>query len=390
MKCIVSGNNVKVIGRTMHCLSKIGDDIYLDPGGEGLALIAFNTSKSAYLRYFFSDNFFESYNSGGKMSKDCVSVKGILMAFRSLFVLEKTVESCRMEMLQNDLKITLFCKHSVKKSYVLPFIDYEPLNTQVELFGQSNQFLVKSKTFSEAVINFLTNQEEVTMYVDESRFMMKNFNDVNEKMIKKLKNKTKIESNSVYTELTLKPDEFEEYSIDNASELTFCLRELRPFIGFAESLACLVSVKFESGGSPIMFEIDGNPSFKSKMVLSTSKHSLRSDYDDPRASQRSIDTLTDQRSQLVSNDSISMKRKTSTPFMNTPLENTSKCTPLSHLNISGINNDDPPISESPPSKKIKYFFKRCFNKTFNPSNITGAQVVLAPDSDDENELDINS
>ncbi|CAB4058044.1 RAD9A [Lepeophtheirus salmonis] len=207
------------------------------------------------------------------------------------------------------------------------------------------------------------------MYVDESRFMMKNFNDVNEKMIKKLKNKTKIESNSVYTELTLKPDEFEEYSIDNASELTFCLRELRPFIGFAESLACLVSVKFESGGSPII---------------------LRSDYDDPRASQRSIDTLTDQRSQLVSNDSISMKRKTSTPFMNTPLENTSKCTPLSHLNISGINNDDPPISESPPSKKIKYFFKRCFNKTFNPSNITGAQVVLAPDSDDENELDINS
>ena len=38
---------------------------------------------------------------------------------------------------------------------------------------------------------------------------------------------------------------------------------------------------------------------------------------------------------------------------------------------------------TPPSKRAKYLFKRCFDATFNPAAVTGAQRVLAPDSDDD-------
>ena len=42
-------------------------------------------------------------------------------------------------------------------------------------------------------------------------------------------------------------------------------------------------------------------------------------------------------------------------------------------------------SLTPPSKRAKYVFKRCFEATFVPQNIAGAHKILAPDSDEENE-----
>ena len=42
------------------------------------------------------------------------------------------------------------------------------------------------------------------------------------------------------------------------------------------------------------------------------------------------------------------------------------------------------IEGTPPSaKRARFFFQRCFDATFNPSRITGAEKILAPDSDEE-------
>ena len=38
---------------------------------------------------------------------------------------------------------------------------------------------------------------------------------------------------------------------------------------------------------------------------------------------------------------------------------------------------------TPPSKRAKLYFQPCFDATFNPSRISGAERVLAPDSDEE-------
>jgi hypothetical protein len=41
------------------------------------------------------------------------------------------------------------------------------------------------------------------------------------------------------------------------------------------------------------------------------------------------------------------------------------------------------IDGTPPSKRAKFFFQRCFDATFNPNRISGAEKVLAPDSDED-------
>ena len=41
------------------------------------------------------------------------------------------------------------------------------------------------------------------------------------------------------------------------------------------------------------------------------------------------------------------------------------------------------IDGTPPSKRAKFFFQRCFDSTFNPNRISGTEKVLAPDTDED-------
>lgn len=36
MKCLVTGGNVKVLGKAVHSLSRIGDELYLEPLEDGV------------------------------------------------------------------------------------------------------------------------------------------------------------------------------------------------------------------------------------------------------------------------------------------------------------------------------------------------------------------
>lgn len=45
-----------------------------------------------------------------------------------------------------------------------------------------------------------------------------------------------------------RPDEFENYKITENTTITFCMRELRAILHFAESLNISVSANFETGG----------------------------------------------------------------------------------------------------------------------------------------------
>lgn len=51
-----------VIARAIHSLAKIGEDLYLDPNEEGLAIRAANSGKSAFVSYFFKASFFSAYS----------------------------------------------------------------------------------------------------------------------------------------------------------------------------------------------------------------------------------------------------------------------------------------------------------------------------------------
>ena len=45
MKFVVSGFNVKLMGKAIHCLAKIGDEVYMEPSKDSLALRTVNSSR---------------------------------------------------------------------------------------------------------------------------------------------------------------------------------------------------------------------------------------------------------------------------------------------------------------------------------------------------------
>ena len=45
MLFVVPGCNVKLFGKAVHCLAKIGDEIYIEPTGGSLAVRTVNSSR---------------------------------------------------------------------------------------------------------------------------------------------------------------------------------------------------------------------------------------------------------------------------------------------------------------------------------------------------------
>ena len=75
------------------------------------------------------------------------------------------------------------------------------------------------------------------MSVDETKFTLKNFFE-NEEDAKK----------TVHTELNMTSAEFDFFDVGQKSSVTFCLKELRAFLGFADAYSLPVSVCFDVGG----------------------------------------------------------------------------------------------------------------------------------------------
>ena len=112
----------------------------------------------------------------------------------------------------------------------------------------------------EANGNFLLNQEEVTMTVRNDSFKLKNYIDVVDEKRKK---------HEVQTELSMQPGEFEMYDISQEVSVTFCLKEFRSLLTFAEYSQLPILCSFSVGGSPLILTVSQAEVLTCTYVLAT-------------------------------------------------------------------------------------------------------------------------
>lgn len=99
-------------------------------------------------------------------------------------MLEKSAEAATLEILedQSTIVIELTCRAAVQKTFTTRFLETERLKAQCFPSGgdgsAGNRFCVHSRVLTEAVLNFLLNQEEVTMIAGPRNFTIKNYVDV--------------------------------------------------------------------------------------------------------------------------------------------------------------------------------------------------------------------
>ncbi|KAK7922084.1 hypothetical protein WMY93_008986 [Mugilogobius chulae] len=255
MDCVVTGGNVKVLAKAVHSLSRIGDELYVEPQEDGLALRSVNSSRSAYACFLFSPLFFSRYTTtNGHCFRCKMAIKSVQAVFRSLATLEKNVEKCHMKLdeQKSRLTFTLHCKHGLLKTHNLSFQDSESLQAVFDKDNSANIFRAQPRLLVDTVVHFPSSLEEVTLSVSDDRMWFKNHVEEDAEP-----------SKAMLTELCLSSDEFDQFSVQTQNSITFCLKELRGLLIFAESTGLPISIHFDEPGSPVVLSVtdsilDGN------------------------------------------------------------------------------------------------------------------------------------
>ncbi|XP_078599831.1 cell cycle checkpoint control protein RAD9A-like [Branchiostoma floridae x Branchiostoma japonicum] len=270
MKCIIPGTNIKVFGKAIHSLSKIGEELYLEPLEHGLALRTVNAARSAYGCFIFAPEFFYHYDnsSGGtegemedveETFKCKIQMKSVLAVFRSLSTLERTVDRCKITLDEGPrLVFQLYCKHSITKTYNLTFQECETLQAVFSKDLCPNAITAQAKLLTEVVQNFQLSLEEITLIVSPEKVILKNY-------VESEPDPSKV----LHTQMSLAAEEFDYFQIGVDTELTFCLKELRAILAFAEAAGMPLSLHFETSGKPIVFSLEGDPAFDANFVMAT-------------------------------------------------------------------------------------------------------------------------
>jgi len=453
MKCTILGQHIRQVGKAIQALAKIGEELYLEPKPEGLAFRTMNSSRSAVMTFKFDANFFEYYEeksqddieripatnpemSSQNPSKCRLMMRSILMVFNRLNVLEKTVELCHINVLPSEskVKIQLICKYSVTKLYTFPFIESERLEMYHDVSNEGNSFSCHAKVLNEAVINFLRNQEEVTMITAPDKFVMKNY----------ISSNPKDNHSAVHTELTMYPNEFQTFEVTSECSITYCLKELRAMIALADAFDLPLNATYGTVNEPIYFTVSRADVFEGSLVMATmasedpqdrancsvasslntsqSNSTFRSTEDLLLGHQSRSRPKSSTVSKPPAKPSTSILRRSesssSVQVLNeVPERNENVFQPIltpsqgssvhpypgpggeprtSTLDIAqgsppnfseglhDILDETENLVNSPPAKRAKFFFQRCFEKTIDLRNVESQYKLLAPDSDEEN------
>ncbi|XP_062273066.1 cell cycle checkpoint control protein RAD9B [Scomber scombrus] len=253
MNCVVEGNCVKAFGKAIHALSRIGDELWLDPSVKGLALRSMNSAHSAYACFFFSPLFFQHYSPGsvseqGTETMTCKLVmKSVLSLFRCLASIERTVERCQISVgtPKDRVMIQFFCRHGITKTHNLYFQESEALQAVFASHLCPNVLKAPARLFGDMVMHFPVSQEEITLSMSPLNVSLKNYYEGGDDHMK-----------MICTEMSLHPDEFDYFQFGGDSDITFCLKELRGLLSFAESHSLPVLVHFGTPGKPVCFSVE--------------------------------------------------------------------------------------------------------------------------------------
>ncbi|XP_034739872.1 cell cycle checkpoint control protein RAD9A isoform X2 [Etheostoma cragini] len=175
-----------------------------------------------------------------------MAIKSVQAVFRSLASLEKTVEKCHIELddQNNRLTFTLHCKHGLMKTHNLSFQDSESLQAVFDKDSYANAFRSQPRLLVDTVMHFPPSLEEVTVSVSDERMWVRNHVE-----------EEGDQSKAMLTELCLASDEFDHFAVQAHNSVTFCLKELRGLLVFAESTGLPISMYFDEPGSPVVLSV---------------------------------------------------------------------------------------------------------------------------------------
>ncbi|XP_027010455.1 cell cycle checkpoint control protein RAD9A [Tachysurus fulvidraco] len=381
MDCVATGGNVKVLAKAIHSLSRIGEELYLEPTEDGLTLRAVNSSRSAFAYFLMSPLFFQRFKHPPDQAFRCkMPIKSVQTVFRSLSSLERSVEKCRIEINteKSRLRITLHCKYGLLKTHNLSFQDCECLQAVFNKDTCTNVLRAQPRLWVDTVLHFPPSLDEVNVSVSSDRVWLRNHVEDDADS-----------SKAMMTELCLSSDEFDHFAIGSETSITFCLKELRGLLVFAETAGLPISMYFEEPGSPVVLSVSDSV-LEANFVLATlSEDTHQHNHNNnkangPRAELPPDDFMCDD----IDSYLIAMETSDLAGPSYQPQPQTSSTNHKNRLSSEEEGEDVETEEESvlgPPNKKFRsLFFGSVIPASTKANDQTmQSQEVLASDSEDE-------
>lgn len=256
MKYIIPGPNVKLFGRAVQTLTKIGDEVYVIADDRTLSLKAFSASRSSYMCFSFERSFFSASEFGSEGYRGKLSARSSLLAFRSVQTLDRTVEECVVELTGDQALVSLRFRRGLTKRFWLPLIEYEELQFSFRADSYARSVCGQAKLLSDVLGNFPVNVPEVTLRLSPGRL------DVF----------THLEGadtqRAVRTSVGVQAAELDDLQCSgDGADLTVCLRGLRAALGYYEGLT--VRLQLDEPGMPLVGRLDGVPGLEAIYVAAT-------------------------------------------------------------------------------------------------------------------------
>ncbi|KAH8267910.1 hypothetical protein KR026_010800, partial [Drosophila bipectinata] len=249
--------HISVIAKAVQSLSKVGKEMFIEIDQQGLQMRAINATQSAVGSIFFKRSMFEIFDMPPNSDFYCkISMKGCLAVFRNM----NEVEYCELNVVddQTNLKVNLRCKLETTKEATISIIDDQNINTNIDTDPRPNVIRGEHKLFTDISNNFNTTEEELTLEANSRSLVAKNYIEgarVNDKFMR--------------TQLKLKPSEFDQYQVTNETIITFCIKELRAFLLFAECLNASLTLEFDDAGRPLLIKIKKHGEIECLLIMST-------------------------------------------------------------------------------------------------------------------------
>nr|XP_021525358.1 cell cycle checkpoint control protein RAD9A isoform X1 [Aotus nancymaae] len=206
-------------------------------------------------------------------------MQSFLSVFRSLAMLEKTVEKCCISLngQSSRLVVQLYCKFGVRKTHNLSFQDCESLQAVCDPASCPHMLRAPARVLGEAVLPFPPTLAEVTLGIGRGhRVILRSYHEEEADSTVK----------AMVTEVCLGEEDFQQLQAQEGAAITFCLKEFRVripphirlgsslsspaqpipgphllplpsqgLLSFAESANLNLSIHFDAPGRPAIFTI---------------------------------------------------------------------------------------------------------------------------------------
>nr|XP_037278572.1 LOW QUALITY PROTEIN: cell cycle checkpoint control protein RAD9A-like [Rhipicephalus microplus] len=257
MKYTIPASNVKLFGRAVQTLTKVGDEVYVIADERTLSLKAFSASRSSYMCFSFERNFLAQAEVESEGYRGKLSARSSLLAFRSVQTLDRTVEEVhrRVDLAIRQL-VALRFRRGLTKRFWLPLIEYEELQFSFRADSYARSVCGQAKLLSDVLGNFPVNVPEVTLRLSPDRLDCLHAPEGADTQ------------RSVRTSVSVQAAELDDLQCSgDVAELTVCLRGLRAALGFFEGLT--VRLQLDEPGMPLVGRLDGVPGLEATYVAAT-------------------------------------------------------------------------------------------------------------------------